>query len=311
MRSESSLIVLKNYLGDAVMATPLLRTLSANYDRPLTLAAKPVREVLAGPSLNLEFAEPRNLREIANMILQVRELRSRHILAAFLVNRSFRSALAVRLAGIPVRVGHATEGRRLLLTHPLPYNLDDPEAKSYADLAEAVGLHVPDLTPHLDVSDAERAEGAATLQGATIGFQPGARYPTKQVPLPVMVETAARLAGEGKRIAILGGPDERMAAETFLREYKGEAVNLVGQCSLRQTMGVLSALSVIVGGDTGVMHLAAGLGCPTVTVFGPTPAKKWGHFEPPHQVIQAPNGDVQLTSSEELIEAALRAQRKC
>ena len=84
-------------------------------------------------------------------------------------------------------------------------------------------------------------------------------------------------------------------------------VDLIGACTIRQTMSALASVRLAIGGDTGVMHLAAGLGVPTVTAFGPTPAVKWGHHYAPHQVLQAPAQDLAQLDSRTLIQAALQA----
>jgi ADP-heptose:LPS heptosyltransferase len=88
---------------------------------------------------------------------------------------------------------------------------------------------------------------------------------------------------------------------------KEPVVDLIGRSSIRQTLAVLSTMNAAVGSDTGVMHLAAALGVPTVTAFGPTPAIKWGHHYAPHQVIQAPNQDLSQLDPTVLVQAALRA----
>jgi ADP-heptose:LPS heptosyltransferase len=88
-----------------------------------------------------------------------------------------------------------------------------------------------------------------------------------------------------------------------------DAVDLAGKCSIRETMGLLAGLRLTAGSDTGVMHLAAGVGCPTLTVFGPNPASKWGHLYPPHRVIEACGGDIKTVSAADLVGAADSALR--
>ena len=73
-------------------------------------------------------------------------------------------------------------------------------------------------------------------------------------------------------------------------EAAAKVVDLTGETALRETMGVLTHLSLFVGNDTGVSHIAASVGTPTVTLFGPTPALKWGNTGPHNAVITAPDG---------------------
>jgi ADP-heptose:LPS heptosyltransferase len=136
--------------------------------------------------------------------------------------------------------------------------------------------------------------------GATIGIQPGARNLDKQVPTSVWQEVARQLVNDGHRLAFLGGPEER----GLLGELQVDGVDLVGKTTLRETIGAMANLKLVLGADTGVMHLAAAVGTPTVTTFGPTPADKWGWFAEPHRVIKATGGDIRTISASQLLEAA-------
>jgi heptosyltransferase-2 len=294
---------MKTYLGDAVMAAPLVDSVCANYQETYLLAGGGAPDVLAEPKGRLTLLKGRDASRPSELLALARELRASEFGVVFLVNRSFRSALAARLARIPIRVGHATEGRSLLLTHALPYDERKNEAKCYNDLAEAVGLH-PSFPPRVCVTDEQRREGAELLRGATVGIQPGARYEGKQVPIDRWVEFGKSMSERGERLALLGGSDETEAASAFLEAISLPVVDLVGKCTIRQTMGALASLRLMAGSDTGLMHLAAGVGCPTVTVFGPNPASKWGHHEPPHQVLEAPGGDIRRVASSDIFRAA-------
>ena len=68
-------------------------------------------------------------------------------------------------------------------------------------------------------------------------------------------------------------------------------------------MAVLAGASVAVGADTGVMHLAVAVGCPTVQAFGPTPVAKWGHAYAPHRILTAPDGCMASLTAGELLSA--------
>jgi len=302
VRFERTLVVLKNYLGDTVMASPLVRTVAAESNVMSVLGSPVTEQIIRFPNFNAGFHDPGNLANVANLFRQAKALRSKKVEAAFLVNRSFRSALLVRLAGIPTRVGHSTEGRAMLLTHRVPYDDDTNEAQSYLDLARAIGLDPEFAVPELWVSDAELATGAKLLQGATVGIQPGARHEYKQIPVGLQRELILRIRELGFRIACFGGNEERR----LLEHLPAPDTNLVGTTTIRETIGALANLKLMVGGDTGVMHLAAAVGTPTVTAFGPTPAKKWGWFESPHQVVQAPDGDISKLESGVLTAAVER-----
>ncbi len=301
MSFERSLIVLKNYIGDSVMASPLVRSVAAVSGATDILAAPLVEQIFRFPNFRVRFYDPGKLSHLPNLMRMAKRVREGKYDAAFIVNRSFRSALLTRLAGIPRRIGHATEGRAWLLTDRIPYHPTKNEALCYLDL---LGDETPVFTqPELFVTEEERERGRELLDGATVGIQPGARHDYKQVPVPVWQALGRRLIESGERLAFVGGPEER----ALLGEMQLPGVDLVGKTTLRESMGALAGLRLLAGGDTGVMHLAAALGTPTVTAFGPTPYEKWGWFQEPHQVVVAPDREVKKLEGVMMIEAAERA----
>lgn len=288
MREERLLLSLKAYLGDAVMAAPLLDVLGREYRHVSVLTAPFVEPVLWAPDRQFEYRPLMKDRSPWAVIRHALELRRGRFGVTVLLNRSFRAALVARLAGIPRRVGHASEGRTGLLTDAVPFDDEKFEAFCSLDLARALGLAAPDVLPRLAITEAEVRRGDEFRMGGSVGLQPGARFPEKQLPEPVLVEIARRLQMEGRKLVLLGGKDEQTDAAKLTAQLSEPVVDLVGKTALRETLGVLAGLDTMVGADTGVMHLGVGVGCPTVTVFGPTPYPKWAHLYAPHRAILAP-----------------------
>lgn len=297
---------MKTYIGDAVMVAPILPPLETAFREVKILTYGVVDQVLWSPARERVFIKPPKTRSLAEVLRQAKELRRQRFDAALLINHSFRSALTVFLAGIPVRVGHDKEMRRRLLTHPVAYDEAVFEAWSSYDLLKPFGIDAERERPRLPITEEERRKGREMLQGATVGLQPGARYVEKQIPPDVTAAIGKALQADGHRIALLGGPDEAESADRMAELLGGNVVSLVGKTNVRGTLGALSELELMIGSDTGLMHLAAASGCPTVTVFGPTPARKWGHDYPPHSVLQAPDGQMANTSADAVLEAARR-----
>jgi len=297
---ERSLIVLKNYLGDTVMATPLVRSVYAASGSVDVFASRTCEQILRFPDIRLRFAEYVNLKNPMLLFRAARNLRHGKYDCAFIVNRSFRSALMCRLAGIKRRIGHATEGRAKLLTDPVPYDDIKPESACYLDLVKRAGIEPSSVVPELYVSDSERSTGRELLEGAQVGIQAGARHEYKQVPVDVWRELGSWLTDKGFKLAFFGGAEER----PVLGELRLSGVDLVGKTSLRDALGAMANLQLMIGGDTGVMHLAAGVGTPTISAFGPTPSDKWGWHHPPHQVLVAPNKDITKLEAGSIIQAA-------
>lgn len=232
-------------------------------------------------------------------------------------DRSFRSAsMALHIGGM-VRAGFASEGRGFLLTHPVPYRMDAPEPECCLDIIRAVAPEGKDRPPYdatleLTLTPEERQRGADILleRKATgpvlVGFQPGASYDTKQWVPARFGAVAQALADKDVGIVLLGyGKAEEEAARQMRQAMRGvPVVDLTGQTKLRETMAVLSQLSLFIGNDSGPNHMAASLGIPTIGLFGPTSAVKWGHAGPNHAVLTAPDGDLKCLEVAPVLEAA-------
>jgi len=301
--SERVLVWLKyRFIGDAVLTTPLLHAL-AKRDKPYVLTAPYLRPLLEAEPI--QCVDNLRVKGVGAFAKQLREVRSGRYDVAVIVNRSFRSALMAKLAGVPRRIGFPTEGRGSLLTDRVPYDPIGPEGASYARLGSPLGLEVPDHPPVLTLTDQERADGRTLLQGATVGFQPGATSKWRAIPTQHAATIVNALNEAGHRVAMFGGQAEREWCDALMPLLRERPVDLVGACSLRETMAALSGLAVYVSPDTGLVHTAVALGTPTVAMFSVAAGRKWGHHYAPHAVFDAPDADMQRMDVDAMVAAAL------
>ena len=301
------LAILKGFLGDAVMVTPLLEGLACQEKLEVhVLTTKGVVSLLEDTFPMVHFHVQRHLQKPTELLQQTRELRVLNCDAAIVVNRSFRSALVAALARIPVRVGHNTDHRGWLLTRSIPHDLYKYEPASYLELAQLADLRLAEVHPHLEANQELLEPTKQKLQGATIGVQPGARHPWKRIPMPVLAEVVRDLQKDST-VVLMGGAEEKEFGEALEKELEIKPLNLIGAFSLKESVAAGTHLKVLIGGDTGLMHIAAAAGCPTVTLFGPTFASKWGHHYEPHQVLVAQSRDMSEFTSDEILAAVRRA----
>lgn len=270
---SASLVIAPQWIGDAVMTEPLLRRLNARGER-LTVAAlpwvAPVYRAMPQVSqiLELPFAHGglqwRSRRQLA------RELQGRFDTAYVLPN-SLKSALVPLWAGIPRRVGYLGEARVGLLTHRLK---NPPKGKRasmvalYSALSGESGFEQD--RPQLHWPEAERARTLARLNllaGAHVVLAPGAEYgPAKRWPARHFAALAASLEAT---VLLLGSGKEQALCEEIVAEAASPQVrNLAGQTSLLEAIGLIATARAVVSNDSGLMHVAAGLGVPQVAVFG-------------------------------------------
>lgn len=198
------------------------------------------------------------------------------------------SAVVARAVSAPVSIGFASNERRRVFTHAIPYRHDEYESDSFIKLLEPLGitnsLHVGDLI-RFPPGVAEKVE--AFFEGYEsadfVVIAPGASIAARQWGTERYRELAALLAQKGRVIAVVGGMADTRAAEEIVQGCAG--ISLAGKTSLEETAAIISRCSLFISGDSGILHLAVGLGVPTVSLFGPGIQEKWGPRGDNHIVI--------------------------
>jgi len=262
------LVVAPNWIGDALMAQPLLARLREKRPevRIDVLAPAWVAPVLRRlPGVDEVIAAP--LRHGA---LQLRErwrlgrrLRAARYDQAIVLPNSWKSALVPFFADVPLRSGYVGESRYGLLN--LIYRAQDgrePMVLHYARLSEPPGkapaqpLPAPRLV--LDAAAARATAKRFGIRDRYAAFCPGAEYgPAKR--WPYFAELATRMP---LPVVLLGSARDREACEAV------PALNLAGRTSLEEALELLAGAELVVSNDSGLMHVAAALGRPQVALFG-------------------------------------------
>jgi len=115
----------------------------------------------------------------------------------------------------------------------------------------------------------ERARGTSreTLAVIHLGATNGA---AKRWPIPHWAVLVDRLAEQGVRVAVVGGPEDRPLAAALQEQVRALVLDLTGRTTVAELAAVLERAAIVVGGDSGPMHIANALGQPVVAIFGPT-----------------------------------------
>ena len=165
------------------------------------------------------------------------------------------------------------------------------EIRKYLALMAALGADaaaVADTTLELPVTDRERSEWAAlarahALDGARIAcIHPGARWRSRRWPLERFAAVAADLARRGLRVVLTGSPDERGLVDALAELLRVRGVPVVDLCA-RTSLGSLAAMlsdsEILVSNDTGISHVAAALGPPSVVVASGSDVARWAPLD--------------------------------
>ena len=200
------------------------------------------------------------------------------------------SAVVARLVRAPVSIGFGTNERRKMFSHVVAYSHSDHEMTSFFKLFEPLRIDMPQQVkiPFLNVPEqaaSRREELLAPLSGAPyVVLFPGATVAEKRWPVEKFSELAFRLNSRGFPVVIIGGRGEVADAARIASD--GNNLNLAGKTTLAETAAIIEHARVVITGDSGVMHLAYGLGRPSVSLFGPSNVQKWAPVGENHIVIQ-------------------------
>ncbi len=272
-------------IGDAVLLIPTIKAFRNRF-----------------PDCHVDvLAEKRNVRvfnfcaDVKNVFCYDRfsdwpQVRQRHYDVVVDTEQWHRlSALFGRLFGGPVLVGFGTNDRGRLLNCAVDYDLDRYEAFSFLSLLTPWGIEAPAKLEMPFLTPPERGREniysllANSPEGEFIALCPGGSRPEKSWEAGRFVELARKFAAEGLRYVVLGGSDDVAVASRVADA--GQGVCLAGKTSLFESAVALQMSKAVVANDTGLLHLAAGLGRPTVGIFGPSNPKKWGPHGESHRVL--------------------------
>jgi len=266
------LVVAPNWIGDALMAQPLLARLrekhagvqldmlAPEWVAPVARRMPEVDEVIAVPFRH-------GALELGRRWQLGRALKQRGYTGAIVLPNSWKAALVPFFAGIGLRSGYVGEARYGLLNR-LYRKPDKAMRPHYARLAEA-----PDTEPRQPLPEArlrfDAAQAAATrarfgIEGRYAVLCPGAEYgPAKR--WPYFAELARRL---DLPVVLLGSPNDAAAAEGV------GGKNLVGETTLDEAIDLIAGAELVISNDSGLMHVAAALGRPLVALFGSSSPEK-------------------------------------
>ena len=285
------LIRATNWVGDAIMALPALRAVRRRFpDAEIAIVARPY------------VADIYRHQEICNQLIPydpiglhagfsgreglAAELRAQKFDVALLLQNAFDAAWLAWRANIPERIGYARDGRRFLLTKPVPlpqhgeipahemfYYLELLRRANWLDSVQDetfIDLHVPDEKRR---SADEFLRKSGVRQGALrIAIGAGASYGSAKCwPPSGFAEVANRLQSEANADVILYGTAAEASVSTAISaEMRRPPIDLTGKTAIADLPALLSQCHLFIGNDSGAMHVAAAAGLPIVAVFGPS-----------------------------------------
>jgi heptosyltransferase-2 len=280
MRTNDSILVVgPSWIGDMVMAQSLLKIIKqmepeVNIDVLVPrwslgiLARMP--EVRDGIALDVKHGE----LGFGKRYQLGKSLRAKKYKQAYILPRTIKSALVPYFANIPVRTGFLGEQRYGLINdvRPLDKIKLDQTVKKYASLGLLPGQAVTTPFPQLRLSQSNIQalfnKHNIDQHKLLVAFMPGAEYgPAKQWPTSHFSELAQMIDQVGGQVIIFGSDKDRIDGDVIARSGKN-VTNLCGKTSIEDAVDLISATDIAVTNDSGLMHVAASVNIPLVSIYG-------------------------------------------
>jgi len=270
---KSILVIRPGGIGDAVLLLPAINTLKTTL-----------------PHINIDIlCEKRNAGifefsdSVKNIFLYDRDfelfrcLRKRYDAVIDTEQWHRLSAIVAHIIKSPIKIGFDTNERRKLFTYKIPYNHEDYEVYSFLNLIKPLINISPQFNPNIPFINIKEVFPSNFLRDNTkklVAIFPGATVIERKWGGDKYGMLAKALENRGYNIVILGSNADRKEAEK-IKKHAQSSIDLTGKTSLKEVAVVLKYSSLLITADSGIMHIAYGIGTPTVSLFGSGIEKKW------------------------------------
>ncbi|HEY0603670.1 MAG TPA: glycosyltransferase family 9 protein [Herpetosiphonaceae bacterium] len=293
------LVIKPDHLGDVLLLTPALRLL--RQQRPeleIALLIGPWSKVAVAHNPDIDtlllcefpgftraskpgFLQPYRLLLKTALLLRA----GRYDAALIARDDHWWGALLAALAGIPQRIGFAVAETAPFLTTALPHSFDEHVTHQNLELVEAL-TGQPDTTQPLMVApigEQDRAWAADWLarheiidQTTLVAIHPGSGGEAKLWLASRWAEIANALHEQRVTVVLTGGPDEHELVASIVQAMRHQPLTMVGEATLGQLAALYARCALVLGVDSGPLHLAVSTGVPTLALFGPGDDKRFG-----------------------------------
>ena len=293
---QNILVVKLSAIGDVIHALPVSYAIKESFpDAHLTWVVEPpAYDLLTMDSCVDEIItfHKKEFKSIGGFLTNYgplkRQIQRRSYDAVLDLQGLFKSAAIARLAKAPVKLGMCNMRE---LSDRISRPVIGPHAQGhiverYLDVARALGCRVDQVVFPLAVPEREAdltcrifSQAGGNMGNPYVVFAIGANWPNKRWPIQYFAELSDWLYAQRLIPVIVGGGavDEQRAAE-LCAAAEIPPINLVGRTNFKQLTCVLQHAQLTIGGDTGPVHLSAGVGTKTIMVMGPTDVNRNGPY---------------------------------
>ncbi len=305
-RIKRILLIQLGDIGDVVLTIPTIKALKENYPSAeiFVLLRNYALELIEGcPWVDGVISVKKDKGKLRDEICYQKDLllglRRKGFELAIDLRAGTRGAIVSFLSGASFRVGRYRGDGRLwrnrLFTHLIEPENESCEYSALHNLniLAPLELRIEDTSPELTVTKEKERIAAdilrrqkVPLERPIIAIHPFSRWGYKEWPIGNYIELINDIGSRyGVSIVITGPDDERDRAAEIVKGSKIDVYSLAGKTSIAELVAVLKRCSLLIGIDSAAVHIAAAVGIPTVTIFGPSSPVNWAPRGKQHCVI--------------------------
>ena len=285
-RVENILIKAPNWMGDVIMTLPAISYIKKVF--PETIVKVLIKENLAdliryNRDIDevMTYTQHRFPMRILDEINIIKRIRRQYFNLAVVFPYSISSALWMKLACIPIRLGANVRKRNIFLTHTIsPRDFEEHQSDYFMRIVRRLGTKDLHFNPAVSIGERENQKAESILkelkirQSVRVGIHPGAAYgPAKRWLPENFAKLIDKLGNDGVAVMLFGSKSEKVIIEDIISKTRSKPINLCGKFSIAELSSMMKKCDVVVTNDSGPMHLAGAVGTKLVAIFGSTSPK--------------------------------------
>jgi heptosyltransferase-2 len=283
------------YLGDLMFAMPFFKELRKNFPaaRIDLVINSSFHSIMEGNS-NFDDIYAYNKKWSNKQSLKfARELGRNSYDLGINIHGSWRTALLLKLINPSFTIGYGGQGRGLFLNRELKQPENQHMVNVYLDFLRKMDLNVETGLPYLEVTDKAKNEINKKLENWGIGtkakliaLNTAGTWPTKRWSIEGFARLGDMLNRKYGKVIMVGSPSDLPRVEEIVKRMETESIIATGKTSLKELASLLARCNLVISNDSGPVHVAAAVGTPTITIFGPSDDVKYRPLGEKNQIVK-------------------------
>lgn len=293
--AQRILIIDLLYLGDLIFATPFIKELRRNFPQARIdmIVNSAFLEIMEdNPYLDHVYAYNKKW-SLRYSIGFARKIGKNKYDLGLNIHGSWRTALLMRIINPEYNVGFNGESRGVFLDLKLEQEDNKNMVHVYLDFLREIGLNVEDSLPRLMVSNEEKnnidrrlIEWGVAEEEKLIALNTGGTWPTKRWKIEGFAELADILNRQYGKVIFVGSKGDLDRVEKIKALMETDPVIATGKTTLKELAALLERCQLVISNDSGPVHVAAAVGTPTITIFGPSDDRKYRPLGEEHYIVE-------------------------